>query len=351
MIEHNFGRALSVGVEEELWILDEDTLDLAPGVEALVRGSEGRTLPGVLKTELHASVVELATDTSEDAAEVVARLAELRAAAGEIAAGSGYRVAAAGSFPTSIPSEQEIAPVDRYREFVEYAGPAARRQGVSGLHVHVGMPDPETSFRVMETILPWLPLVLALSANSPYLEGRETGMLSIRAEILGLLPRHGAPPAFRDYAGWEAFIGRVTETGVAGDYTSFWWDVRPHPRLGTLEIRTPDQPTSFERTAAFVQLLVALCEWALDAAPRAFDPGERGVYEQNRWAASRFGPHGKLIHPDRNVALTVAELARDLPVPLAGLDAESCEADTQLTVGRADGLHALCADLVERSVP
>ena len=351
MIEQNFGRALTVGVEEELWILHEETLDLAPGVEALVRGSEGRTLPGVLKTELHASVVELATDTSETGEEAVARLAELRSAAGELAAASGYRVAAAGSFPTSIPSEQEIAPVERYRDFVEYAGPSARRQGVSGLHVHVGMPDAESSFRVMETILPWLPLVLALSANSPYLEGRETGMLSIRAEILGLLPRHGAPPAFRDYASWEAFIGRVTETGLAGDYTSFWWDVRPHPRLGTLEIRTPDQPTALERTASFVQLVVALCEWALEASPRAFDPGERGVYEQNRWAASRFGPHGKLIHPDRNVALTVAELARELPVPLAGLDAESCEADTQLEVGRADGLHALCADLVARSVP
>ena len=116
----------------------------------------------------------------------------------EIAEHNGYRVAAAGSYPTSIPSEQEIAPVDRYRDFVEYAGPAARRQGVSGLHVHIGMPDAETCFRVMETILPWLPFVLALSANSPYFEGRDTGMLSIRAEVLGFLPRHGAPPDVRE---------------------------------------------------------------------------------------------------------------------------------------------------------
>jgi carboxylate-amine ligase len=259
-------------------------------------------------------------------------------------------VAAAGSHPTSRPEEQEIAPSERYRDFVAYAGPTARRQGVSGLHVHVGMPDAETCFRVLETILPWLPLVLALSANSPYLEGRETGMLSIRAEILGLLPRHGAPPAFRDYAQWESFIERVTATGLASDYTSFWWDVRPHPRFGTLEIRTPDQATSLERTAALVRLLCALCEWALDAPARAFDPGERGVYMQNRWAASRFGPHGKLIHPDRDEALSVAELARELPVPLDGLDPEGCEADRQLEVGRADGLRAVCADLVERSV-
>jgi carboxylate-amine ligase len=202
----------------------------------------------------------------------------------------------------------------------------------------------------METILPWLPVVLALSANSPYFEGRDTGMLSIRAEVLGFLPRNGAPPAFRDYAEWERFIERMAATGLANDYTSFWWDVRPHPRFGTLEVRTPDQSTSVERTGALVGLVHALCAWAIDSPPRPFEPGERGVYEQNRWAASRFGPHGKLIHPDRDEALTVTALARELPVPLRGLDPETCEADRQLEVGRAEGLSAVCADLVERSV-
>ena len=351
MIEQHFGRSLTVGVEEELWILDAATLDLVPAVEKLVAGAERRQLAGELKTELHASVVELTTGVSADADEAVDRLLELRSAAREIAGESGLLVAASGSYPTSIPAEQDIAPVDRYRDFVEYAGPSARRQGVSGLHVHIGMPDADSCFRVMETILPWLPLVLAVSANSPYFERRDTGMLSIRAEVLGLLPRHGAPPAFRDYAGWEAFIDRMTASGLANDYTSFWWDVRLHPRFGTLEIRAPDQATSVERTAAFVRLLRALCEWALNAPPRDFDPAERGVYEQNRWAASRFGPHGKLIHPDRDVAVSVPELSRELPVPPDGLDTATCEADRQLEVGRADGLRAVCADLVERSVP
>jgi carboxylate-amine ligase len=351
VIEQNFGSSLTVGVEEELWILDAETLELAPAVAKIVAGAEGRNLPGVLKSELHASVVELASAASDTADEAIDRLLELRRAAIEIAESNGLLVAGAGSHPTSIPEEEEIAGDERYRDFVEYAGPSARRQGVSGLHVHVGMPDADTCFRVMETILPWLPLVLALSANSPYLAGRETGMLSTRAEVLGLLPRRGAPPAFRDYAGWEAFIERVTATGLAKDYTSFWWDVRLHPRFGTLEIRAPDQPTSLERTAAFVRLLSDLCAWALDAPPRPFEPAERGVYEQNRWAASRFGPHGKLIHPDRNEALTVAELAEELQVPLHGLDPTRCEADLQLEVGRAHGLHAVCARLVTRSIP
>ncbi len=350
MIEQHFGRSLTVGVEEELWILDAGTLELVPAVEKLVAGADGRGLPGELKTELHASVVELTSGTSATVDEALERLLELRRAAASIAERNGLRVAAAGSYPTSRPAEQEIASAERYRDFVEYAGPSARRQGVSGLHVHVGMPDADTCYRVLESILPWLPVVLALSANSPYFEGRDTGMMSIWAEVLGFLPRHGAPPAFRDYAQWEAFIERVTATGLAKDYTSFWWDIRLHPRFGTLEIRAPDQATSLGRTAAFVRIIHGLCEWALDAPARAFDPGERGVYEQNRWAASRFGPHGKLIHPDRNEALSVAELARELPVPIEGVDPGSCEADRQLEVGRADGLRAVCADLVARSI-
>jgi glutamate---cysteine ligase / carboxylate-amine ligase len=349
LIGQNFGRSLTVGVEEEVWILDAETLELAPAVETLISGAAGHELPGILKTELHASVVELTSDRSESVAEALEKIAALRVAACEIAEDNGLRIAASGSHPTSIPDEQEIAPIDRYRAFVEYAGPSARRQGVSGLHVHVGMPDAGTCFRVMETILPWLPLALALSANSPYFEGRDTGMYSIRAEVLGFLPRHGAPPAVRTYEEWEAAVERIVATGLAGDYTSFWWDVRPHPKFGTLEIRTPDQPTSLASTAALVRLLHALCAWAIDAPARPFDPGERAVYMQNRWAASRFGPHGKLIHPDRDEAVSAEELLADLPVEAAGFDGRTCEADRQLEVGRLRDLRAVTADLVERT--
>src|SRR6266540_1246696 len=281
---HHAQRAKEVGrnpgVEEELWILDSQTLELVPAVEKIVAGAEGRSLPGILKTELHASVVEATNEIASSADEAIDRIAELRRAAAEIARANGLIVAAAGSHPTSRPDRQQIAPDERYREFVEYAGPSARRQGVSGLHVHIGMPSADDCFRVLETILPWLPLVLALSANSPYLAGEETGMLSIRAEVLRFLPRAGAPPPVRSYAEWEAFIERMVATGLARTYTSFWWDVRPHPQFGTLEIRAPDQPTSLERTRAFVRLLRDLCAWALEAPPRAHDPSERGVYEQ-----------------------------------------------------------------------
>jgi glutamate---cysteine ligase / carboxylate-amine ligase len=348
VIEQHFGRTLTVGVEEEVWILDAETLELAPAVDTVVAAVDGRTRAGLLKTELHASVVELTTGVGESVADAVARLSELRRVASESAAEHGLSIAASGSYPTSVPAEQEIASAQRYQDFVAYAGPSARRQGVSGLHIHIGMPDADTCFRVMETILPWLPLVLALSANSPYFEGRDTGMLSIRAEILGILPRHGAPPAMQTYADWENFIKRMIATGLAADYTSFWWDIRPHPHFGTLEVRAPDQPTALERTAAFVRLVHDLCAWALDAPARPFDPAERGVYDQNRWAASRFGPHGQLIHPDRDEAVTVTELLCELPVATT-LAGDRCEGDRQLEIGRAKGLHAVCADLADVS--
>jgi glutamate---cysteine ligase / carboxylate-amine ligase len=350
VIEQHFGSTLTIGVEEEVMILDAETLELTPRVADLVAAVDARTLPGVLKTELHASVVELTSETSTSAEQAVERVLELRAAAHDAAERHGLVLAAAGSHPTSVPAQQEIAPDERYRAFVDYAGPSAQRQGVSGLHVHVGMPDADTCYRVLETVLPWLPVVLALSANSPYFEGHDTGMRSIRTEVLGFLPRHGAPPAVRSYAEWEAFVERMVATGLAQTPTSFWWDIRPHPQLGTLEIRTPDQPTSAEKTAAFVRLLHDLCAWALDAPPRPFDPAERGIYDQNRWAASRFGPHGRLIHPERAEAVEVRDLVHELPVEACGLDGTTCEGDVQLEVGRRDGLHAVCADLARRTM-
>ena len=139
------------------------------------------------------------------------------------------------------------------------------------------------------------------------------------------LPRSGAPPAFGSYAAWTAFVERLQRAGLplTDDYRSFWWDVRPHPMYGTLEIRMPDQPTSLERTASFVRVLREMCAWAIGTPQRAFDPAERGIYAQNRWAASRFGPHAKLIHPDRNEALSASDLVRELPVALDGLEPRS----------------------------
>jgi glutamate---cysteine ligase / carboxylate-amine ligase len=352
LIPRAFGASppLSVGVEEEIMILDAQSLEPVGAVDVFVRESEGLDLPGTLKTELHASIVELNTRICADAAEAVAALRELRAAADAIARRNGLVVAAAGAHPVTRPEELPVVQEARYLEMIAYVGTSARRQGVSGLHVHVGVESPEACFHALEGALPWLPLVLALSVNSPYLGGVETGLLSNRAVALAELPRSGAPPAFRSYEDWERWVERLVRLGVTADYTRLWWDVRPHPRFGTIEVRMPDQPTALARTADFVALLRALVGAVLEDPQPPYDPGRRGDYQQNRWAALRFGMDAELIHPDGERALPARELAAELYERLGIAALGEPEAARQLEVGRTDGLQAVCADLVARTV-
>jgi carboxylate-amine ligase len=176
------------------------------------------------------------------------------------------------------------------------------------------MPSAEECWRCLETILPWLPVVLAMSANSPWFAGELNGMASNRAPILAELPRAGAPPAFASYREWEAWVERLVSLGVMADYTRLWWDARPHPRFGTLEIRIADQPTSLARTELLVRVIRDL---VADVPPRVTP---RGDYLQNRWAAARFGTDAQLIHPDGTRLVGVAELLGfEPPAPEATL--------------------------------
>jgi glutamate---cysteine ligase / carboxylate-amine ligase len=340
VIPHAFGQSdpWSVGIEEELFVLDADTLEPAP----FPRGE----LDGVrLKQELFAAVVELNTGVCSSAADAVAELAELRFDAKERAADAGLVLAGSGTWPTAVPEEQLITEDEGYKRFVDYAGPSARRQFCSGLHVHVGMASPEACMAALEAVLPWLPVVLAVSANSPYVAGRETGLASSRAEILALLPRSGAPPVFDSYEEWEAFAERLLALGLADQYTRIWWDVRPHPRFGTLEVRMPDQPTRLEATAALAGLIHALVAGA-GQGPDA----DRGAYAENRWAALRFGRAARLIHPTGDRLATLKELTDELVARLgedvAGPVRELDQAGDQLRIGRAEGLRSLCERLV-----
>jgi carboxylate-amine ligase len=346
--EQNWGRILTLGVEEELMLVDAETLSQRPvSADVIPRVAVKR---GLVKHELFASIVEVNSgvcESPDEALEVVRTLRRATAAAGREV---GCTIAAAGSHPTDIASEQEIADEKHYLGFVEYAGPTARRQGVQGLHVHVGMPDAETCLRVMELMIPWLPVVLALSANSPWFEGERTGLMSTRAEILGLLPRHGAPPRFDSWSDWERLVARFVASGVVPGYGAIHWDIRPHPRFGTLEVRMPDQPTNVERTGAFAALIHALAAWALEQPPGDPTAGDRAVFQQNRWAASRFGPRADLIHPERDgEAVGATEIYAELVERIGAdpLGTGGCEADLQLAF---DDPHDATADVVRRSL-
>jgi carboxylate-amine ligase len=179
--------------------------------------------------------------------------------------------------------------------------------------------------------------VLAVSANSPWFDGELTGMASNRAPVLAELPRTGVPPAFGSYAAWEGWVERMMRLGVMPDYTRIWWDIRPHPKLGTLEVRMPDQPTSVERSAAFAELLQRFAGQSL--ASEDGRDAERADYAYNRWAASRFGPDAELIAPGGEQIVRAFEFL--------GPEWEHAEGDLQ---SRFDDPHEATADLVERSL-
>ena len=302
----SFGRSLTLGVEEELLLLDPETLALAPGVERLLP-EEG------LKTELFSCLVETNTPVCETAAEARTELVRLRRLVVERAAREGLAVAASGSHPFSIPEEQRIVQEPRYLKMVDELGSVAKGQLVCGLHVHVGMPSFDDCLRTLRGITPWLPAVLELSANSPYLAGEETGELSSRFSRLHRLPRGGPPPALATVEEWDAVVAAA---GV--DYTRIWWDARPHPRLGTLEVRIADQATSVDRAAALVALVQALCAAPPEPGPDLVDAVEPAARELGTW-----------------------EVVETLRGPV--------EALRQLEVGRRDGLAAVADDLVRRS--
>ena len=289
-------------------LLDPVTLAPSPGVERLLP-EEG------LKTELFSCLVETNTPVCRTVAEARDELVRLRRLVAERAAAEGLAMAATGSHPFADPEAQPIVPEPRYVKMLAELGPVAKGQLVCGLHVHVGMESFDACLRTLAGIRPWLEPVLRLSANSPYLAGEETGELSSRLPRLHLLPRAGPPPPLESVGEWEA---EIAAAGV--DYTRVWWDARPHPRLGTLEVRIADQPTSAERAAALVALVQALCAEPPTPGPDVLAAAELAARQLGTW---------ELLDPLR----------------------EPPEALRQLEVGRREGLEAVTADLVRRSRP
>lgn len=328
-VDDRFGRSLTLGVEEELMLLDPQTLALASGVEQLLP-REG------LKTELFSCLVETNTPVCESAEQALGELRRLRGVVAEAAAREGLVVAGTGTHPFSLAEEQQLVQEPRYLQLLEELGSGIRRQLVCGLHVHVGMETFDTCLRTLAAIVPWLPAVLALSLNSPYMRGVETGALSSRAGRLGELPRGAQPPFFASPAEWEASIEATGQ-----DYTRSWWDARPHPRLGTIEVRIADQPTSVERSAALAALIQALC-----AAAPAPPESARNSYLRRRAAAAARGEA-----QTAELLALVEPTARELGTwTLVETLREPPEALRQLKVGRRDGLEAVAADLMRRSV-
>jgi glutamate---cysteine ligase / carboxylate-amine ligase len=312
--------AFSLGVEEELFLVDAETLETAPVFEQVVPEPDAR-----LKPELFACLVETTTPVCRGPEEALAELGRLRADVRERAGKAGATVIAAGMHPHARGEGQPLVPLPRYKRLRRQLGAGLYRQLVCGLHVHVALPDADMALRAFEAVVPWLPTLLALSANSPYEEGRATGLRSTRAERLLEMPTGGTPPLLPDWDAWE----RATQ----GDETRRHWDAWPRPEHGTLEVRVMDQQTDVRRSAgmaAIVRGLVAAV--AADGDPEPYD---RELYAGRRADAAR-------QPPDPAELAALAELIA--PSPLADyVLRRRPEAERQLELGPEAALRELAS--------
>ena len=311
-VEHRFtGPSYTIGIEEELMIVDQETLDLSNAIEPLLQALPP-DLAGEVKPELMESVCEVATTPCKTVAEAGTQLRSLRRAVAEAAAGLGLRIGSSGTHPFAMWEDQRIVARPRYRDLVAGLQFVARQEIIFGVHVHVGVDDPDKAIHVANGMRVHAPLLLALSANSPFWRADSSGMHSTRTPIFRAFPRVGIPPRYDDFEDWAKRVGFMVESGVIEDYTYLWYDVRPHPNFGTVEIRVMDAQTRLEHTlaiAALVQAMVKeLCEHFDAHKKLSRYPHE--MLDENKWLAARHGLFGEVVDLPKTESVSTKELAR-----------------------------------------
>src|ERR671939_783680 len=260
------------------------------------------------------SVLEIATPVCRTAGDVDRELRRLRTYVTEIAGAENLRVGSAGTHPFSLFERQRITARDRYRHLIDQMQYVARRELIFGLHIHVAVDDPEKAIQVVNGLLAHISSLLALSASSPFWRGEATGLASSRQIVFAAFPRSGPPPRFRDYADYAEVVGQLEKTGCIADYTHIWWDIRPHPRLGTIEMRVCDAVTRLEDVVAitaFFQAIVKMyCE--LHDAGREVPSWHRLLTTENKWLAARYGLEAPVMDlaTGRRNRVPVAQLIR-----------------------------------------
>jgi carboxylate-amine ligase len=309
-METNFGAtpAYTVGVEEEFQLVDPTSLALTPAIDAVLAAREAAELPpDSLASELSASCVEARTPIYGTVAKLAGELPVQRRKVADLVEGCGVRLAAAGTHPFSESTEQKVTDKERYRRVEEEMGWTARMQAIYGLHVHVAVPDEDYAIRAVAALTRHVPLFVALSANSPFWAGSDTRLASVRVKIFTLVPHTGLPPRFRSWEDFEGYVEALIRAGSIPDYSLLWWDVRPHPRLGTVELRAPDMQTDPARTtslAALAQCLVATADEYTHEDPL--------FIEENKWRAARYGIDARLHDFSTGQSATVRDSAQNL---------------------------------------
>jgi carboxylate-amine ligase len=313
-MKHNFtGPLYTLGVEEELMIVDAESMDLVSAIEEMIEAVPRET-EGDVKPELMQSVLEISTNVCRSAGEAAGQLEDLRRRVRETAEAKGLTIGSAATHPFAKWEEQRIVDRPRYLEVVDALRFVARQELLFGLHVHVGIDDPEKAIHVANGMRVHVPILLALSSNSPFWRGVPTGLMSTRTPIFKAFPRVGVPPRYANWADYESRVEFMVRAKAVDDYTYFWWDVRPHPNLGTVEIRVCDAQTRLEHTMALAALVQAMCKELVEHydARNVLGTYPPEMLDENKWLAARYGLEGELVDLPSSSRVASIELARRL---------------------------------------
>jgi carboxylate-amine ligase len=286
----------TLGIEEEYQVIDPVTRELVSHEQMIVTEA-AKVLNDQVKAEMHQAVVEVGTNICMDIADARVQLTHLRKSISEIAGGLGYKIGAAGTHPFSEWEKQHITPNPRYEEIITELQDTARSNLIFGLHVHVGIEDKSLALHLTNAMRYFLPHLYALSTNSPFWEGRNTGFKSYRSKIFDKFPRTGIPGVFENLADYENYVNLLVKTKCIDNPKKIWWDIRIHPFFPTMEVRICDVPMTIEETLSITALIQALVAklYKLKTQNLNFISYHRALINENKWRAGRYGLDGKMI--------------------------------------------------------
>jgi carboxylate-amine ligase len=292
MKDHTF----TLGIEEEFAIIDPDTRELRSHIQEILEGGKV-TLKEQIKPEMHQSVVELGTEICDSIGCARDHVIELRTKLAELAARSGLKIASMGTHPFSHWRDQLITEGERYAEILKDMQSLARANLIFGWHVHVGIPNRETAIHVMNQARYFLPHIYALSVNSPFWVGQNTGLKGYRLKVFERFPRTGIPDSFESLSEYEDYCKLLVKTGCIDNAKKIWWDIRLHPFFDTLEVRVCDAQSRVDDTLAIAALVQAVVSklYKLLHQNITFRIYRRRLLDENRWRAARYGIDGKMI--------------------------------------------------------
>jgi len=305
--------SLTVGIEEEYMTIDPVTRDLRSHIQAEMIEKGKILLREHVKPELHQSVVEVGTRVCHSIKEAKQELVNLRRHMIGLAKENGLRLAAAATHPFADWRVQEIYPDERYKVIVEDMQLVARANLIFGLHVHIGIEDHEAAIQLMNAARYFVPHILALSTNSPFWVGMNTGLKSYRCKVFDKFPRTNIPDYFPSWGEYESFINLLIKTHCIDNAKKIWWDIRPHPFFHTLEFRVCDLPMRYEETIALSALIQATVAklYKLYSANQGFRLYRRALIMENKWRAARYGIEGKLIDFGKQIEVPLRDLMQE----------------------------------------